>query len=703
MTPAPLMPAYTAAFTSYAPAAGSPGPQAREPLPPSADAKSHKRKAGASPLPGDGLNAWRSAPLTTAVALIGGHAGRSSERSTPAFARGGQTLRMRPLAEGNPRLLPAALLARVAAFAADDRPLAYLTGLLRTLRVRSGVDATTQNLLLELRPETLLESLPPFRTRDDWRRYFAAGGTLEQVPPAERSTLCLRMAVTADPRSLRHIPAALRTPELCLAAVRADGYALESVPRELLEVGSPHRATLVAAAYASPRPPRIRDVPADLLTEARCIRSLQWAPLDLPKVPASLLTTEICLASIRHTPAYYFWPAHESIPPHLRDGRVAVALAAHGLGEYSESKPPQSWYRPGAITQDIARDYLLWLPQEIIDRRVVTGPVRLEVLAEVLSRHTNVLGNQTTEDIEKLLMESARAEGLGPGDRLPAGRWPEGVLPRDLSEGEVRRWATGLGKDRPLPERVTRQDPASGALTIRRPVSTGKFFWFEWASPDDSAIRRPALTADDLLGLPPDAQTLSKWEALVAANGENYLKVPMALRSWPLLCKALRNTPDLMDWVQTSDQLLPGGITEAMWLEAVEKVGLAPGHVPQEILLRPSFREAVRALPSVAFNREAIRLSIPEDDLDAEGTPQPDPLTIEWIDRHIKKDPSRATLLPQHLKLEWAVASYRHYGADPDLYHVHDSLPRRVPWLDDLLAEIGPFPERMDQHAPWAP
>jgi hypothetical protein len=194
------------------------------------------------------------------------------------------------------------VLARIAAFAATDRPLAYFMGLRRVLGLRQGPDDTALTDLLSLRPEGLLERHRDFRNRDDWQRFFRAGGQFATLPQRDRSVLCCQVAIEHDPRLVKYLPLPIiqAHPALLLDAAGRDGRTLESMPFARIQPGNPFREALVEAAYASPRPPRIQHVPSDRLTEARCLQSLKWAPLDLPKVPDNQITLPMCLASIRH-------------------------------------------------------------------------------------------------------------------------------------------------------------------------------------------------------------------------------------------------------------------------------------------------------------------------------------------------------------------------------------------------------------------
>lgn len=388
----------------------------------------------------------------------------------------------------------------------------------------------------------------------------------------------------------------LRSPALCREAVRRDGYALKSVPGSLLAAGSEHRQDLCDLAYASPRPPRMNVMPQDLLTEARCIQSLRWVPTDLPSVPDELVTKEVCLTALRGCPPGCLIFLLDDIPPHLRDGEIAVAISACRITSQNETRyPPDEWYLPGAITEEVHR-----------------------------ARQAHLLRHDQEDE------RMAQAESL----RL-----------REFDEGP---WGSNHG--------------------------------VPYASQEERDAAR------SLAAVPESERTLARWEAAVEADPLSYGYVPPEHRSWPLLSRALRDAPTLLLSVDTQS-LLPGGVTEAMCVEAVQRLGLSPLLIPEEISTRPTFEAAVRALPSLAYNAKAFAQTFDSEDHVAL---QVDDLTIEWLDRHLEEDPSRARHIGAFVMTDWAVAAYRHGG------RTLESVTWEIPdgdTLADFLAEIGPFTE----------
>ncbi len=617
--------------TSYASATGLPPPliqgQGDAPAPAAAPATSRVPKraredddksssSSSSSSAEAGPLARRAQPLTTALtsgtsarhAPIGFNAfayyasprAAAGYRSSPAFARLPQPQpQPQPLAQRRP-MPPDAVLATIAAFAAGKKPLAFFTGLRLSLGHRAEPSATAQTQLLNLRPEAILQWPAALRTPAAWHAYFQAGGTLAAIPERERSLPCCEAAIAHTPRALKEVPMALRTLGLCEEAVLQDGYAMESVPQALLAEDSEHRQVLCDLAYLSPRPPRLRDVPEDLLTEERCLHSLRWAPMDLGAVPEELLTTEVCVAAIQSCPPGTVSPFH-AIPLRLRNGQVALAMSAHRFSpHYADLYPSDDWYLPGAITEEIAQ-----------------------------AREAHHLRHD--QENERL-------------DRIQGAEW---IQRQQLDGGQ---WGSAHGV------------------------------------PYASEAERNA--ARSLAAVPESERTLARWEAAVEADPWSYGYVPPEHRSWPLLLRALREAPELLVALDPAT-LLPDGVTEAMCLEAVQRQGLGPLLIPEEIRMRPSFQAAVRALPALPYNERAFRVTI-----DSEGNPpDPDPLTIEWFDRHLAVDPARARHIGWFLKPEWAVAAYRHGGRTPQ------SVCYDTPSADivaDFIAEIGPLTEAAD-------
>lgn len=602
----------------------------------------------------------------------------------------------------------------------------------------------------------LLAIPPAHRTDDDFRAYFQAGGKLERIREDQRSLRCCRIAIEHQPRALKAVPFKLRLhhPWLCQEAVSRDGYALESVPKKLLAARSPVRERLCQMAYDSPRPPRIRDVPPDLLTEARAIRSLRWAPLDLQDIPEPQITTAMCLAFLEHIPQVCLRDAPDTIPRRLRDGRIAEALLGHRSLIGQGTPPSEAWYLPGAITPRIVSETLRIGCHQVLQGEHFSTPVPFAHLAGHLAEDREEFYKITADQLARVLIASARAEGIAPGAALPRGPWPAGTLPPRLTDVEVYRWATARTTNNRfglIPEHL-RQDREIGRNIIRgTPVglraddpdillahaevlleSLTDLWWLSDDLPDavlrgldpealnrfcQSSLRRDSWNVlatklqhrvPDLLNeetralmrpepappsafseLPREERTQESYEAAVARHGWKYRQVPEAHRNWPLLLKALESDNSLLDGTESLKKLVPGGVTEAMCLEAMETLGLSPADIAPEIRVRPSFRDALRTLRVRHFSEEALARAI-DDDVDA---PPPDDLTVAWVDQRLQEDPGRVLALSVYPQLEWALSAY-HQGKELDL--MFDGLPSSGRLRAEFLAEIGPFTSTMD-------
>lgn len=729
-----------------------------------AAARPPKRSRDPEPDPAPG--ARRPQPLTRSVGQP--HHPSASHALTPSPS---QHVRQSP--DGAPPP-PSFLHSRrsTPAFAASaaDAPFAHEAS--RALAADGKAARRTDAPAAPARPP-LLDFHPVYRTEEDYKAYFAAGGTLAGIPRGERDPLCCKAAIAHDPRSLRDVPlmVRLRHPTLCIQAVQQDGYALESVPGDLLARGSGQRELLCDLAYASPRPPRARHVPPDLLTEERAIRSLQWAPRDLRDIPEDRITTAMCLAAIRHTPELCM-PELNAIPRRLRDGHVARALFAHSYMMECSLPPEAEWYTPETVTPEFIREVLLLCPDEIHRRHFLPGPVPLDLLAAVLEKYPGCLAHlQAVDKVAQYLLESAHVSGFKAGDVLPEGRWPAGVLPRDLSPLHLTRWAVartwgprieqvpahlrkdpvicrtligrceasalpGLGEAtlllhldaiesrlerQPktlsyLPQSVIRRlDPDRIQSACQALLQQEPSLWeLENILQTSASVLGPKLCeqlsailvegrarqrAQDvpkpssrLKALLASAQTPAQARALceeaVQKDGWTYTEVPKEHRSWPLLLEALRSEPLLLTHAIPLQDWLPGGLTEAMCVEAVEKRGVTPADIPKEIRMRPTFRAALRALPSLHFSEESLRESIAAE---FNGR-DPDPVTVEWIDRLVQENPERARSIARFTKLDWALTAH-HLGMG--WQEVWDNISDPAIQAD-FLAEIGPFTATME-------
>ena len=316
----------------------------------------------------------------------------------------------------------------------------------------------------------LLDIHPLHRSEQGYRAWFQAGGRLASIPEAERDERCCRIAIEVAPRSLADVPLQLRSVALCREAVRRDGYALTHVPKALLDADPIERAHLCRLAYESPRPPRIRDVPQDQRTQARCIQSLQWAPLDLTDIPEPSRSTSICLAAVRFLPTELLVPL-DDIPKRVLNEQLAIALIRHSQRPVRSS--PEvivEWLPPELRTEAVLKEYILAEPLELRDKKWQKKPVPLAFLAEILMTAPMAMRRFTTQAIADVFIQSARAEGYRDGQVLPTGLCAQGLLPASLSEHEVMRWAIALSDEPSLDDvrESLRGDEAICSHVLRR-------------------------------------------------------------------------------------------------------------------------------------------------------------------------------------------------------------------------------------------
>ena len=107
--------------------------------------------------------------------------------------------------------------------------------------------------------------------------------------------LCLE-AVKADGYALACVPKAMRSESLCLAAVQSDGNALEFVPKRFL---TPEMcmAAVAAGGWELARP-ILAAVPKEFRTPELCLVAAREQADALEEIPDAVLSAEICLAAV---------------------------------------------------------------------------------------------------------------------------------------------------------------------------------------------------------------------------------------------------------------------------------------------------------------------------------------------------------------------------------------------------------------------
>ena len=109
-----------------------------------------------------------------------------------------------------------------------------------------------------------------------------------------RDTESYLAKVKKDGLALEHVPAPLKTPELCLVAVQQDGCSLEFVP-ELLKTPELLLAAVMQNGFA------LQYSPEHLRTPELCFSAVMEDGRALYYVPETLKTPEICLAAVRRS------------------------------------------------------------------------------------------------------------------------------------------------------------------------------------------------------------------------------------------------------------------------------------------------------------------------------------------------------------------------------------------------------------------
>ena len=126
--------------------------------------------------------------------------------------------------------------------------------------------------------------------------------------------------VRRDGSALKNVPEALKTPEICDAAVQKNGYALQFVPEALM---TPE----VCLAAVQQDGVALCYVPKALRTPEVCLAAVQQDGLALKYVPEALRTPEICDAAIQQDPeaARYLPPVPIPAGPiTVREGDVCL-------------------------------------------------------------------------------------------------------------------------------------------------------------------------------------------------------------------------------------------------------------------------------------------------------------------------------------------------------------------------------------------
>ena len=116
--------------------------------------------------------------------------------------------------------------------------------------------------------------------------------------------ICLE-AVKSDGSALKYVPEDIKTPEMCLEAVKHSGLAISSIPKEMLTYG----ICLEAAKHSGLA---ISSIPKEMLTYEICLEAVKHSRFAISSIPKEMLTHEICLEAVK-----YFAIAIDFIPQEM--------------------------------------------------------------------------------------------------------------------------------------------------------------------------------------------------------------------------------------------------------------------------------------------------------------------------------------------------------------------------------------------------
>ena len=126
------------------------------------------------------------------------------------------------------------------------------------------------------------------------------------------------VALTVDGyTTLDLIPEHLRTPELCLAAVKHSGFTLGLTPETL-------RTVEMCTAAVSENGGALKYVPDELVTADMCLTALRKSRHAMFWIPSAMLTEDMCVTAVQA----HGRCALSSIPDRLKTPKVLAAAAA---------------------------------------------------------------------------------------------------------------------------------------------------------------------------------------------------------------------------------------------------------------------------------------------------------------------------------------------------------------------------------------
>lgn len=149
----------------------------------------------------------------------------------------------------------------------------------------------------------------------------------EFIPRHLLTTEICQTFITMHPAELGRVPMEFRTKEICLTAVKAYGPCLANVPMNLRTY-----EICLAAVKSSPNISVITYVPYECLSADLCLEAVKQNGYVLEDIPSEFLTTDICLEAVKQESN-----AIKYVPPQHQTREVCLAALAHGHGHHRET------------------------------------------------------------------------------------------------------------------------------------------------------------------------------------------------------------------------------------------------------------------------------------------------------------------------------------------------------------------------------
>lgn len=156
------------------------------------------------------------------------------------------------------------------------------------------VEQTEENLLkvIKYHPEGLRFISKKVQTEKMAREAIKKDKRALEHMSKKLYTYDLLLDAVSNGCSLSQVPSAYKTPELCLAAIKAEGYGLKDVPEEI----KTNEMCLIACSSSQYA---LEYVPSEYKTKEFCEKVISKQPLSLEYVPSKYKTVELCLNAIK--------------------------------------------------------------------------------------------------------------------------------------------------------------------------------------------------------------------------------------------------------------------------------------------------------------------------------------------------------------------------------------------------------------------